>query len=295
MRTIAIATHKGGTGKTVSAMAIAAAFARDGIATVLVDLDPQGHSTLGLGVEIAPGQPTLRDLIVEPPRPLHEILVATAIAAPPATPTYDHGRGDGPLTPCAICQRVATRPPLRVLPADLTAERDAQLLAIRLNRERVLRKALARLQPAPEIVVIDCPPSLGPLTENGIAAADLVLAPCQMEARSYSAVGDLLQLIAAVKQPSDDDPPFENWRIVYTRYDARKSATNRMITAALEAYADHTLTTRIPQSEALNQAQIDQVDVFTYAPASKGAAAYLELARELRPLLELPAAAEAWS
>src|SRR5438132_1330406 len=153
MITIAIATHKGGTGKTVTAMALAAAFARAGSSTLLVDLDPQGHSTLGLGVDVGDDQPTLRELLIENrARPLVEIVTATKT------------------------------PNLSMVPASIVAERNAQLLYMRPKREEVLRRALLKLYPSPAVVVIDCPPSLGPLTENGIAAADWIVVPCQMEA-----------------------------------------------------------------------------------------------------------------
>lgn len=282
MITIAIATHKGGTGKTVTAMALAAAFAGTR-STVLVDLDPQGHSTRGLGVDVG-DRPTLRDLLVEPARPIEDVVVAHPMIGRYGTPTYNHARGDSPLTPCAICQREAARRPLFILPADIRAERDARALYMRPRREQVLARALARLEPAPDLVVIDCPPSLGALTENGIAAADWIVAPCQMEARTTDAIADLLELTSVLKD-RDGAPPFDAWRLVYTRYDARKAVTNRAIEGALEPYADHTLSTRIPQNEALNQAQIEQVDIFTYAPASKGAIAYADLARELLGLI----------
>jgi chromosome partitioning protein len=167
--------------------------------------------------------------------------------------------------------------PLRVLPADLRAERDAQTLYLRPKRHELLAKALARLEPAPKVVVVDCPPSLGALTENGIAAANVVLAPCQMEARSADAIADLLALVDVVKDADRFTPGASSTPDTTPR----KAITNRAIEGALEGYTDHTLTTRIPVNEALNQAQIEQVDIFTYAPASKGAAAYMELAREL--------------
>jgi chromosome partitioning protein len=249
--TIAIATHKGGTGKTVTAMGLAAAFARGGFSTLLVDLDPQGHSTLGLGVELQPDEPgTLRDLLLEPPAPIAQVVRPTGVRK------------------------------LAIVPSDIRVERQAQALTARTRREFVLSKALARLVPAPEIVVIDCPPSLGALTENGIAAADWILVPCQMEARAGDGLVDLLELVAELK-----DAEFDRWRIVYTKYDVRKAATNRIIEGAFERYRAQTVQTRIPQSEPLNQAQIDRVDVFAFAPDSKGALAYAELAAELELLV----------
>ena len=257
MITIAIATHKGGTGKTVTAMALAAAFARAGSSTLLVDLDPQGHSTLGLGVDVGDDQPTLRELLIENrARPLVEIVTATKT------------------------------PNLSMVPASIVAERNAQLLYMRPKREEVLRRALLKLYPSPAVVVIDCPPSLGPLTENGIAAADWIVVPCQMEARAYDGLVDLLELVAAVK--GDE---FDAWRILYTKYDARRSVMNRAVQAQLERYSLRVLETTIPQSEPLNQAQLAREDIFTYADDSKGAQAYRALAGELLQLLDLPAAA----
>ena len=246
MITIAIATHKGGTGKTVTSMALAAALARNGNTTLLVDLDPQGHSTLGLGVEVGPKQPTLRELLAEPARPIGDVVVPTDV------------------------------PNLSIVPSNIRVERPAQALYMRPRREGVLRRALQQLQPAPAFTIIDCPPSLGPLTENGIAAADWILVPCQMEARAVDGLVDLLELVVILKGDA-----FGDWRILYTKLDTRKTVTNTAVQTALEPYKAQTLATTIPQSEPLNQAQIDRVDVFSYAPDSKGAIAYRLLADEL--------------
>lgn len=253
MITIAIATHKGGTGKTVTSMALASALAREGHPTLLMDLDPQGHSTLGLGVDVAATDPTLRELLLEPPKFIGYTVRRTAV---------DH---------------------LTIVPANIRVERPAQALYMRPRRELVLRNALATLTPAPAFVVLDCPPSLGPLTENGIAAADWILVPCQMEARAVDGLVDLLELIGILKGQG-----FDRWRIVYTKFDGRRSLTNQAVQAALEPWKAQTLTTVIPQSEPLNQAQIERVDIHTYAPSSKGAIAYRELAGEILALPPRP-------
>jgi chromosome partitioning protein len=257
MITIAVATHKGGTGKTLTSMALAAALARAGMSTLLVDLDPQGHSTLGLGVDVGPGQPTLRELLLEPAAPIGDVVMETAIGGLAIPPV----------------------PPLRIVPSDIRVERQAQAVYMRPRRELVLKKALAKLSPAPAFVIVDCPPSLGALTENGVAAADWILVPCQMEARAVDGLVDLLELIAVLKGDT-----FDAWRIVYTKYDSRKQVTNRAVQAALEHYQPHTLETRVPQSEPLNQAQIERADIFSYAPDSKGAIAYKALAAEVMAL-----------
>jgi chromosome partitioning protein len=255
MITIAIATHKGGTGKTTTAMALAAALARHGQSTLLVDLDPQGHSTLGLGVDVGVKDATLRELIMEPPRPMLETVKVTHV------------------------------PQLAIVPSDIRVERPAQALYMRPRRELVLRKALGSLCPAPAFAVLDCPPSLGPLTENGIAAADWILVPCQMEARARDGLVDLLELIALLKGEA-----FDQWRLFYARLDLRKRLTNELVQTDLAEYRDKTLATTIPQSEPLNQAQLERADIFSYAPESKGALAYQQLAGEL---LRLTASADA--
>ena len=143
--TIAIATHKGGTGKTVTAMGLSAALARAGQRCLLIDLDPQGHSTLGLGVEIAAGEPALHACFSEPPLPLSRVVRSTHLPA------------------CDLA------------PATLRLARVAQALYMRPKREEVLRRLIAPLATQYAYIVLDCPPALGVLTEAAITAADLLL------------------------------------------------------------------------------------------------------------------------
>ena len=244
--TISIATHKGGTGKTVTAMALAAALARSGRRTLIVDLDAQGHSTLGLGIELNLTDLTLRDIFTDPAAPVSRII------------------------------RETNCPDLDILPSNIRLERIAQFLYMRPKREEVLRKALAPVADSYRFIVIDCPPSLGALTETGIAAADLILVPCQMEARAADGLVDLLEIIAILKGER-----FDGWRILLTKFDARKTITNQAIQGALERWQDQTLQTVIPQSEPLNQAQIARADIFSFDGKSKGAAAYQALMQEV--------------
>jgi chromosome partitioning protein len=245
-KTISIATHKGGTGKTVTAMALAAALARAGKKSLLVDLDPQGHSTLGLGVELNDGDPTLRDLFSEPGLPVARLIRQTLV------------------------------PGLDIAPSNIRLARVAQSLYMRPKREELLRRALEPVRGRYEFVVTDCPPSLGVLTEAGIAAADLVIIPCQMEARAADGLVDLLEVIALIR--GDD---FDSWRILLTKVDSRKSITNQAVTAAIAPWQDKIFKTVIPQSEPLNQAQIERTDIFSFDPKSKGALAYQALIEEI--------------
>ncbi len=167
-QTIAIATHKGGTGKTVTAMAVGAAFARAGQRCLLVDMDPQGHSTLGLGMEIDDTAPTLRDFFHEPPLPLSRVIRETHIAG------------------------------LHIVPSNIRLARVAQALYMRPKREEILKRGLQPLRDQYAFIVLDCPPSLSALAEAGIAAANLIVIPCQMEARAADGLVDLLEVISLI-------------------------------------------------------------------------------------------------
>lgn len=245
-RTISIATHKGGTGKTVTAMALASALARMNKKTLLIDLDPQGHSTLGLGVEVSEGNRTLRDIFTEPPTPITKIIKQTHLNN------------------------------LDVVPSNIKLERVAQFIYTRPKREELLRRAIQPVKASYEFIIIDCPPSLGPLTETGIAAADFIIVPCQMEARAADGLVDLLELITILKGET-----FDHWRILLTKLDGRKTLTNDAIMAALSHWDGKILSSRIPQSEPLNQAQIQRTDIFSFDAKCKGAVAYEALTNEI--------------
>lgn len=244
--TIAIATHKGGTGKTVTAMALSSALALAHKRVLLVDLDPQGHSTLGLGVEVADNDTTIREMFQEPPLPASKVVKET------------HLKG------------------LSIIPSNIRLERLAHAMYMRPKREEILKKALSPLASQFDYVIIDCPPSLGVLTETGIGAAQLIIVPCLMEARAADGLVDLLEVVNIIKGDQ-----FENWRILFTRVDSRKSTTNEAVLAALAPWKHKAYSTIIPQSEPLNQAQIQRTDIFTFDPKSKGALAYEELSKEV--------------
>jgi chromosome partitioning protein len=243
---LSVATHKGGTGKTVTAMALGAALARAERRTLLVDLDPQGHCTLGLGVELEETDLTLRDYFSEPSQPMRRILRGTRV------------------------------PKLDILPSNIRLARVAQALYMRPKREELLRRGLTPLLGHYDYMVIDCPPSLGVLTETGIAAADLIVIPCQMEARAADGLVDLLEVVTIIKGEA-----FQNWRILLTKVDARKTVTNEAVLAALAQWRDKIFKTSIPQSEPLNQAQIERTDIFSFDARSKGALAYEALTQEI--------------
>jgi chromosome partitioning protein len=244
---IAIATHKGGTGKTVTTMSLGAGFAREGKKTLLIDLDPQGHCSLGLGVEIQGDDLTLRDFFSEPAAfPLRRVI----------RPTHLENLFIAPST-------------IRLAPV-------GQSLYMRTKREEILRKGLSPIQRDYDFILIDCPPTLGVLTESGIEASNLIIIPCQMEARAADGLVDLLDLIAALKGEE-----FSSYRILITKYDPRKTVTNDVVMAQLAEWKKKFCETMIPLSEPLNQSQMERTDIFSFDPKGKGALAYESLAKEL--------------
>lgn len=152
---IALATHKGGTGKTVTAINLASGLAREGKRTLLIDLDPQGHCALGLGLELEDNALTLKDFFTEPNSfPLKKVIRQTETEN------------------------------LFIAPSTIRLAPVAQALYVRPKREDILKKSIAQVEKEFDFILIDCPPTLGTMTENGITAADLLIVPCKMEARA---------------------------------------------------------------------------------------------------------------
>ena len=248
-KTLAICTHKGGTGKTVTALSLAAGIADDGQRCLLVDLDPQAHSTIGIGLDVY--EPTLKDFFERHPGlPLRDV-----IQSAPANPHLD------------------------IAPSDLRLAWTAEGLSGRPKKEELLKRSLRDVAREYDWIIVDTPPSLGVMTQNAVAAADLVLIPAPAEARAANAIADLLELVQVLKGDG-----FDAYRILLTRVDPRRSRTNHAVLTALEAWDGKILTTVIPQSEPLNQAQMARQDIFRFAPDSTGAAAYRDLIQELKSL-----------
>src|SRR5512135_608093 len=181
-----------------------------------------------------------------------------------------------PATPLARIVRATGAEGLEIAPSHLRLARVAQSLSMRPKREELLRRGLKPLEDRYDFMVLDCPPTLGVLTEAGIAAADFVVIPCQMEARAADGLVDLLEVISIIK--GED---FAAWGILLTKFDKRKSATNQAILTALAPWQEKIFRTTIPQSEPLNQAQIVRSDIYSFDGKSAGAVAYHAFTQEV--------------
>lgn len=244
---IAVVTQKGGVGKTTSAVNLASCFGELGHETLLVDIDPQGNATSGVGLDKrAVGQSTYDLLVGEPPA---DADVRTAFAH------------------------------LSVIPANL-ALAGAEIEMVELpRRENRLKAALAPYRERYEYIFIDCPPALGLLTLNALVAADTFLIPAQPE---YYALEGLSQLMATVRQVKRlYNPSLELEGVLFTMYDGRTNLTQQVVAEVKKFFARKVYGTVVPRTVRLAEAPSYGKPINYYDKGSKGARAYLDLAREI--------------
>jgi chromosome partitioning protein len=238
--------QKGGVGKTTSAINIGAYMAEAGKSVLLVDFDAQGNLSSGVGAK--------------PPKPgIYELLSGTASAEQATRKT-------------AVAN-------LEVIPASLDLSGAAVELIDQKERNFFLKKALAPLRTLYDYILIDCPPSLGQLTMNGLAAADSVLIPMQCE---YFAMEGLKQLLITAKSVQKSlNPSLKIGGIFFTMYDPRTRLANDVIKQVSAHFKDTVLNTIIPRNIRLSEAPSYGMPILLYDPQCPGARTYHALAQEL--------------
>jgi chromosome partitioning protein len=248
-RVLAISNQKGGVGKTTTAINLAAALAHLGDRVLLVDLDPQGNASSGLGHPRSTVTAGVYDTLLEL-RDAEDVRLPTQLDR------------------------------LHLLPAsrDLVGA-EVELVGAE-NRERRLRKVLSPLRDSYEWIVIDCPPSLGLLTLNALVAADAVLVPLQAEYYAMEGLGELLRTLAAVKRSMNPDLGREG--IVITMADARNNLCREVESQARQLFGAEVFGTVIPRNVRLGEAPSFGRSILEYDEKSAGARAYLALANEVR-------------
>jgi chromosome partitioning protein len=251
-RIIALCNQKGGVGKTTTTINLAASIAEYGRTVLVVDFDPQGAATVGLGVS---------------PYDLDK-----------ATTVYDLIMARDPDPAEAIKPTVV--PGVEVMPANIQLSAAEVYLVNEVAREQVLARALRPVLGDYDVVLIDCQPSLGLLTVNALTAAHGVLIPLVCEYLSLRGVG-LLKQTTIDKVADRLNPRLRIDGILATMFDARTLHTREMITTVYEEFGDTLLQTTIPRTVKLPDATIATEPITTYAPEHASAKAYRQLAREL--------------
>jgi chromosome partitioning protein len=247
-QTIACANQKGGVGKTTTVVNLGTYLALAGRRVLIVDVDPQGNATSGLGTMSDRLGPTLYEPLVDG-APLSEATIQTAING------------------------------LALVPSSVELAGAEVELAAAPQRERRLRRVIADARDEYDFVLLDCPPSLGLLTVNALTAADSVLIPLQAE---YYALEGLTQLIATVNLVRDHlNPGLEIVGVVLTMYDSRTNLSLDVATEARRHLGSAVFDTIIPRNVRLSEAPSFGKPIAEYAPESRGAAAYAALAAEL--------------
>jgi chromosome partitioning protein len=246
-RITAVANQKGGVGKTTSSINLAAALAIEGASVLLVDIDPQANATSGLGIDAG----TLS-------RTVYHALI--------------HGDDAGSLVLDTGIKGLA------ILPANShLAGAEVELVDVE-RREQRLLAVLQPLEPAYDVILVDCPPALGLLTINALASAHSVLVPVQCEYYAMEGLGRLMESIDRLRQSIN--PALEIEGILLTMYDSRNSLARQVVDQIRAHFAEKVYDTMIPRNVTLAEAPSYGRPALLYNAASAGAQAYLSLAKE---------------
>ena len=243
---IAIANQKGGVGKTTTSVNLSAAIAALGKRVLVTDLDPQGNTTSGLGMEAEDNS------------------------------VYEALMGRAPLKECLLKTRV---PGLDILPSDIRLAGAEVELVGQQEREFYLKKMLAPMQKEYDFIFIDCPPSLSLLTLNALAAADTVLVPIQCEYYALEGVTSLMDTVNRVRRTVNPGLDLEG--ILLTMLDGRTNLGLQVVAQVKKHFKHKVFAVTIPRNVRLGEAPSHGEPIHIYDPRSTGAVAYMDLAREV--------------
>lgn len=247
-KVIAITNQKGGVGKTTTAVNLSACLAVAGKAVLLVDIDPQGNSTSGMGINKHQVKRCMYDVLIDE-YPIEMVIEKTAIKG------------------------------LDIAPATIELAGSEIELVPTLSRELKLRNALQYVVPTYDYVIIDCPPSLGLLTVNALTAAAEVLVPIQCEYYALEGLSQLLKTIDLVRRHLNESLDIAG--VLLTMYDSRTNLADDVASEVKDFFGEKVYKTVIPRNVRLSEAPSHGQPIITYDPKCKGAEVYTALAEEV--------------
>jgi len=247
-RVLTIANQKGGVAKTTTAVNLSAALAAEGKKVLLIDLDPQGNATSGLGIEKKPGMRCIYDVLIND-YPAERVFIKSAV------------------------------PGLTLLPATIQLAGAEVELVNFVKRERRLKTALEKIKDNFDYILIDCPPSLGLLTLNGLTAADGALIPVQCEYYALEGLGQLLNTINLVRKHLN--PDLEIFGALLTMQDHRTNLSSQVAEEVRNFFKDKVFQQGISRNVRLSEAPSYGMPITLYDPRSKGAQQYQLVAKEV--------------
>ena len=244
---IAVVNQKGGVGKTTTAVNVASVLAKKGKKVLLIDEDPQGNATSGLGVD-KNTEKSIYDVII------NDVEVNEAIVQSPIKNLW-------------------------VCPSNINLAGAEVELVPMMARESRLKEKLEKVENDFHYIIIDCPPSLGLLTINALTASNSILVPIQCEYYALEGVGQLMNTVNLIKKQLNKDLYIEG--VVLTMNDARTNLSNQVINEVKTFFKDNVYKTIIPRNVKLSEAPSFGMPISVYAPKSKGARCYEKLTNEI--------------